>query len=86
MVWIFSGRQVKSPPGQFEVWFAQLEDFKRTHGTITFLVEDKQEYPKLPSWSFYSKCTAIKVFKMEVLIFFKTLVRIKKLVDIDIAP
>jgi hypothetical protein len=40
----------QSPRGQVEAKFTELEDFKKTNGTVSFLGEGKKEYPKLPSW------------------------------------
>jgi hypothetical protein len=47
---------------------------------------DKKEFPKLASWSFYAKSTAIKVIKKEATNSVFTLVHIKKLVDIGFVP
>jgi hypothetical protein len=37
------------PEAQFEVRFAELEEFKKTHGTVYFLGEEKKKIPKLAS-------------------------------------
>jgi hypothetical protein len=76
----------QSPRGRFEVRFAKLEDFKKTYGTISFLGEDKTEFPKLASWTFYAKITAIKVLKKDAPNSVFTLLRIKKLIVIGPVP
>jgi hypothetical protein len=47
--------------GKFEIRFAKLEESKKTHGTVSFLGEDKKNFPKLASLIFYAKSTSIKV-------------------------
>jgi hypothetical protein len=76
----------QSPRGQLDVRFAELEEFKNTHGTISFLDEEKKNHPKLSTWTAYAKITAIKVLNKEATNSVFTLVPIKKLVDISLAP
>jgi hypothetical protein len=76
----------QSPGGQFEVRFAKLEEFKKNHGTVSFLGEDKNNFPKLASWTFYAKSMAIKVLNKEAINSVFTLLCIKKLVDISLVP
>jgi hypothetical protein len=76
----------QSPIGHFEVRFAELEKFKKTHSTISFIGEDKKKPPKLTSWTFYAKRRAIKVLNKEATNSVFTLLGIKKLVDIGHVP
>jgi hypothetical protein len=76
----------QSPRVQFEVSFAELEEFKKARGTTYFFGKEKKKFPKLASWTFYSKSTAIKVLNKEATNFVFTLLRIKKLVDICCVP
>jgi hypothetical protein len=49
--------------GQFNVRFAELEEFKNNHGTVSFLGEDKKNNLKLATWTGCAKSTTIKVLK-----------------------
>jgi hypothetical protein len=75
-----------NPKGQFKVRFAELEEFKKTHGTIYFLSEDKNDPPKLASWTFCAKRMTIKVLNKEATSSVLTLIHIKKFVDIGLVP
>jgi hypothetical protein len=76
----------QSPRGQFEVKFAELEEFDNKHGTISFLGEDNNTFPKLATWTAYTKITAINMLNKEDMNSVFTLVHIKKLVDICLVP
>jgi hypothetical protein len=69
---------------QFKVRFTKLDEFKNNHDTISFLCEDKNNFPKLASWTAYVKSTAIKVLMKEATDFEFTILRIKKLTDISL--
>jgi hypothetical protein len=71
---------------QFEVRFANLKEFKKTHGIVFILGEDKKKPPKLASWNFYAKSMAFKVINKEANNYVSTLLRIKKLVSIGLVP
>jgi hypothetical protein len=51
--------------GQFDLRFAELEEFKNNHGTVYFIGEDKKNNLKLATWTGYVKSTAIKMLKKE---------------------
>jgi hypothetical protein len=57
----------QSPRGQFNIRIAELEEFKNTHGTTSFLGEDKMNFPKLATWTAYAKSIAIKVLNKEAM-------------------
>jgi hypothetical protein len=76
----------QSQRGQFDVRFAELDDFKNNHGTVYFLGEDKKNFPQLAIWTAYAKSMVIKVLKKEATNSMFTLVRIKKLVDSGLVP
>jgi hypothetical protein len=40
----------QSPRGQFEVRSAELEELKKTNDTVSFIGEEKKEFPNLASW------------------------------------
>jgi hypothetical protein len=55
----------QSPRAQFEVRFAELEEFKKNHGYVYFLGEDKKNFSKLASWKCYANILDIKVLDKE---------------------
>jgi hypothetical protein len=74
------------PKGDFDARFAELLDFKNTHGTVLCYGDDKKNFPKLAYWSFYAKNTAIKVLTNKGKIAVFTVSRCKMLVGIGLVP
>jgi hypothetical protein len=74
----------QSPIGQLKVSFSKLKEFNKTHGTVSFLGEDKKKFLKLAYWIMYAKSTAINMLNKDANKYVFTILRIKKMVDIGI--
>jgi hypothetical protein len=74
------------PKGDFDARFAELLEFKNTHGTVLFYGDDKKNFPNLAYWSFYAKYTAIKVLTNKGNTYVFTISRCNMLVDTCIVP
>jgi hypothetical protein len=76
----------QSPRGQFDIRFSEVKEFKNNHDTVSFLGEDKNNFPKLATWTAYAKSMAIKVLNKEAANSVFTLIRIKKVIDVGSVP
>jgi hypothetical protein len=45
----------------FAAWFAELLEFQNIHGTLQFVGDDRNNFPKLTYWCYYAKKTDINV-------------------------